>query len=361
MPIFWKYLLSQYFKVLTLTLLSFVAILVISQLTEIAELASFGSNLPLVLLFVFLQIPYLLPLAVPISALVSSMILMRNISLSYELTALRASGFSMRAVLAPLIVAGAILSLTNFYIGSELATSAHLKCRKMINQISSQNPLILLRNAEIAKLKTAYVQMDMKSHGVEAKDLLIAIPGKTGGFNLALAKKVSIKGQDLLLQNATVISSFPSKSDFSFDHLMIENQDHAKSKAPEFAELLKKKKWKISNDHLKFSLLFAKMKTSCKGFFEKNTQKCLSEMARRFWLGLAPLTFTLLGASFGIESVRSQTKKNVIAVTLIASSLLISFFIAKELDALFLIAVAIFFIPQAVSIWLCLKKLRGAT
>lgn len=361
MPIFWRYLLTQYFKVLILTLLSFVAILVISQLSEIAELTSFGSNLPLVLLFVFLQVPYLLPLAIPISALVSSMILMRSLSLSYELTALRASGFSMKASLAPLIVAACVLSMANFYIGSELATSAHLKCRKMINQISSSNPLILLRNAEIAKLKTAYVQMDMKSHGVEAKDLLIAIPGKKGGFNLALAKKVKIKGEDLLLQKATVISSFPSNSDLLFDHLMIENQTLAKSKAPEFAEALKKKKWKISNDHLKFSLLLAKMKTRGANFFEKNTQKCLSEIARRFWLGLAPLSFTLIGACFGIESLRNQTKKNIIFVSLIAAFLLITFFIAKELDSLFLIAFPIFFIPQGLAVWLSLKHLRRAT
>src|ERR1700722_4320174 len=144
MPLFWRYLLGQYIKVLILCTLSFIALLLTSRLEEIAHIATYGANFKLVFLFAAYQIPTILPIAISISALISSLLLFQRLSQTYELTAFRALGISLRSILCPLLLAGALLGVMNFYISSEIATATHLQTRKMAYALTSINPLLLL-------------------------------------------------------------------------------------------------------------------------------------------------------------------------------------------------------------------------
>lgn len=362
MPLFWRYLLGQYVKVLILCTLSFIALLLTSRLEEIAHIATYGADIKLVLLFACYQIPAILPIALPISSLISSVLLFQRLSQTYELTAFRALGISIRSILSPLLLVATLLGLMNFYISSEIATTAHLQTRKMAYELTSINPLLLLQNSKIAKLKGAYVQLDPEKQGHSAKNLLIAIHNhKTNRLNLLLSKKLETKNDDLIGKNVTLISSLPNSFGDQCDHLVIENQKEAKSKAPEFASLLSRKSLKIAGDHLKFGLLRAKihsLKKEGATFFEKNVQKCYSEIMRRFSLGLAPLTFTLLGGAFGIQISRGGTKKGLFAALLLSSFSLICFFIAKGVDDLFLIASLLFLLPHALIVYFSNSMLR---
>ena len=67
MPIIWRYLLRSYFQVLALSVSSFIAILLVLRFQEIARFASSGTAQLKVLLFTLLQIPYILPIAIPVS------------------------------------------------------------------------------------------------------------------------------------------------------------------------------------------------------------------------------------------------------------------------------------------------------
>lgn len=92
MPVFWWYLLKNYLKVQILSVFSFIAILLVSRLEEIAQFAALGAKLSYLALFILYQIPYVLPIAIPISCLISAMLLFQRLSHTHELTALRAGG-----------------------------------------------------------------------------------------------------------------------------------------------------------------------------------------------------------------------------------------------------------------------------
>jgi lipopolysaccharide export system permease protein len=420
MTLLWRYLLKNYLKVLVLSVASFIAILLVSRLEEIAHFASLGAPLSYLALFTLYQIPYILPIAIPISCLISAMILFQRLSHTHELTAIRAGGFSIKQIATPLLIAGALLSLASFYIASELATSSHLATRKMAYDLTSGNPLLLLQSAKIAKLKGSYVQMGPVRNGQEAQDLLIALKnspnerirarkGITSRFglcetktnrsehgsrpneehhsqigkgdeedrlgkvaaspnreviplrvlSLCLVKKVKMEEGNLKGKGVSVISTVPGSN---ADHLVIENQEVMTSPASEFARLLRNKGWKIANDHLKLSLLRVREQSLREEGGEK-LAKCHSEMARRASLGIAAFTFTLMGLSFGMEIGRNRTKRGILSVLFLAGLTLITFFVGKELDHLFWIAASLFLLPHALiaaaSIWNLSRVSRG--
>src|SRR5438132_1223109 len=98
MPALWRYLITYFLKIAFTCNLAFVAILLTMQLDDIAHFAALGAPFHYILLFTFHQIPYILPIALPLSCLIASLLLMQRLSNTHELTALRASGFSLRDI-----------------------------------------------------------------------------------------------------------------------------------------------------------------------------------------------------------------------------------------------------------------------
>lgn len=338
MTVFSRYVLKNYLKVLTLATCAFIAILLVSRLEEIAHFATMGTPLSYIALFTLYQIPFILPIAIPISCLISALVLFQRLSHTHELTALRAGGFSILKITAPILLTSALLSIASLIITSELATTAHLKTRTMANQLLTANPLLLLQNAKIAKLKGAFVQMGSVKNGHSAKDLVIAL-NQDDELTLALAKKVKVKGGQIHAKQVSLIRDQG-----------IENQHELTTDASQLAYLLRNKGWKIANDHLTLPLLRVREQTLRASGNTHKLAKCHTEFVRRFSLGLATFTFTLMGVAFGMNLSRNPSKRGIITVVLLAALTLATFFVAKAYDHKFVLASALFLAPHALII-----------
>jgi lipopolysaccharide export system permease protein len=134
MPLLWRYLLKQFTKVFALCLVSFVAILLITRSQDIAKFATINHDLKPILLFALYQIPYILPLAIPISCLISTMILFQNLSQSQELTSMRASGISLKLLMAPIFLCVSLFALLNLCLASEIAPKCRILSKKALFQ-----------------------------------------------------------------------------------------------------------------------------------------------------------------------------------------------------------------------------------
>ncbi len=337
----WKYLLFQYLKVLLLSILTFITVLVVSRLETIAHFAALGAPWTQISLFTLYQIPYVLPIAIPLSSLLSAMLLFIGMSQSQELTSLRASGYSLFNILAPILFAATLLFCMTFYISSEVATVAHLKTRKMVHDFGSVNPLILLQNARIAKLQGAYVAMKPVRLGEEAKEVLIGGRAKDHLF-LYMVENLDLKAGEFQAKNISLLSEHEGR-------LAIENLKSMHTKASDFAFLLRSKGWKIANDHLNFGLLRARKAYLQKmggPKMKKNLIKNQSEVIRRFSVSFAAFTFTLMGAVLGMEISRQFHKRGIVLAALLSSLALLSFFIAHELDHLFWISTLLLILPH---------------
>lgn len=364
MILIWRYLLSSYLKVFFLSISAFITLLLISRLEEIAQFISLGTEITTVLLFIGYQIPYVLPIAGGIASLLASFTLFHRLSATQELTTLRFSALSLTFIATPLLVMAALFSCTSFYLTSECATTSHLKTRKMVYDLTSVNPLLLLTYARIPKLKTAYVQMDPIHHGHGAENLFLAFFNTTTNrINCILSRNITVEGKKLKAQNISMISSAPQNN-----ALILENQENLESSATELAYLLRSKGWKISNDHLNLKLLRirkqeyknAKANASSQSgvkYYHKKVQACDSEILRRLSLALAPFTFTLMGIALGIHINRQQSRLRLFLAIILTVTTLIAFFIAKELSQSFYLASTLFLLPHLIIIFISLHAL----
>src|SRR5690606_38884406 len=123
MPILWRYALHSYLKVFLLSISTFIAVLLIARFKEIARFTAVTGDFSKTGLFILYQIPSILPIAIPISALITSLSLFQRLSRTHELTALRASGLSLFSLITPLLLCSSLLSILNFSICAEISPS----------------------------------------------------------------------------------------------------------------------------------------------------------------------------------------------------------------------------------------------
>src|SRR5579872_3250406 len=168
-PILWRYAIQSYLRVFFLSVCTFIGVLFISRFKEIARFAALSSDWVQTGLFVAYQFPFILPMAIPISALIASLLLFRGLSRTHELTAFRASGLNFSQLLSPLLFISVCLSILNFSICAEVAPFCRRESRALLYRETSQNPLLLLQRQQLINFKDAYINMKVKKDSTTAK------------------------------------------------------------------------------------------------------------------------------------------------------------------------------------------------
>ena len=348
-PIIWRYLLSHYFKVMGLCTVSFIAVLLTARLDEIAHFAVLSPTPQLAALFILLQIPYILPIVIPVSCLISSILLVQRLSKTHELTAFRACGISLKDFLTPILFSAVLVGIFNFFIVSELATYSHYQTGIWKEELRSMNPLLLLRNKRLMRVKGGFFNTIGESlNGKIAEHAVLALPNKSQSrISLFLAEELIAEDDLLEGKHVSLITSIPSDNEEDFDQLIIENMSKTETLADDFAKIMQQYKWVLNNDYLTMDQLLARMyeEQRCESI-SGAINRCYTEIIRRFSLGIAAFTFTLMGLAFGISISRTQPVKKLIAVILLAGMYITAFFLGKGLDHNLIASSALYLIPH---------------
>ena len=90
------------------------------------------------------NIPVLLGYTLPVAALATVILTFGRFSSDNEIIAIRASGISLRSLLAPLIAMGIILSLTMLILNDRVIPNAYEAQREVLQQAGAKNPSALL-------------------------------------------------------------------------------------------------------------------------------------------------------------------------------------------------------------------------
>ena len=356
MPILWRFLLKSYFQVFLLCMTSFIAALFVMRFKDIAEFATLNSDALSIFLFSLYQLPYVLPLAIPISCVIASMLLFQKLSHYQELTALRAAGVSLRHLLIPLMLGALLLSVVNFTVVAELGPRCRFWAKELTFEMTSNNPFYIFNKITDGKLTNAYVEIRTLRGGKKAKDVLLILNNRSHErLGIMTAEELSIEGENLLGKSVTIISSVDSKNPDNFDHLVIENQDSMSTPSSSLSQLLKSAKWSLRPEYLPFKDLLIRLAIGLKNFW--STTHAL-EMARRLSLALTPLAFTLLGAAFGMEIGRRHTRRGLVWTVALAALYLSAFIGAKSMKHFHLTAWALYFLPFFVIAFFSLRSLK---
>lgn len=82
----------------------------------------------------------LVPMALPLSILLSSIMTYGNLGENYELVAIKSAGISLQRAMKPLFVVTIFLSLTAFYFSNNVWPVANLKFASLLHDISKKKP-----------------------------------------------------------------------------------------------------------------------------------------------------------------------------------------------------------------------------
>lgn len=363
MPILWRYLIRDFFQISVVCIVAFIAILLTMRLDEIAHFATMGASLSYLTLFILHQIPYILPIALPLSSLIAAIILVQKLSNAHTLTALRASGISLSNILAPLWLMGAFLSIGNFWITSELATQSHLNNTLMKNELRAINPLLLLNNKHIMRMKgCCFETLGSSKQGESSSNVVLAFPNSHHErIHLLVAQQLKTNASLFTGKGLTLISGMQAEQHENFDQLLVENMQESSTQINDLTQLLQKKMTTIHNDHLQFPLLLARLeqqqqllsKAISNGenkqiikTLTENRNRSLSEMTKRASIAFAVFSCTFMGTAMGITISRRKKRTPLFLAIGLTTLYLIAFFIGKGFDHRPWTAAAFYFTPH---------------
>jgi len=134
-----RYIIVSYLGPMLLTFVIVLFVLVLQFLwLYIDELVGKGLNLFVIAEFIFWGAVTFIPLALPLSTMLASLMTMGNMGENNELLAMKAAGMSVQRIIRPLMGVAAIVSLMAFYSSNNLLPLANLRINSLMSDIRRQ-------------------------------------------------------------------------------------------------------------------------------------------------------------------------------------------------------------------------------
>ncbi|MDR0738494.1 MAG: LptF/LptG family permease [Prevotellaceae bacterium] len=131
-----RYILTSYLGPMLLTFFVVLFVLMLQFLwLHIDDLVGKGLGLMVIGEFLFWGIITFIPLALPLSTLLSSIMTMGNMGESNELLAMKAAGMSIQRVMRPLIGLVVLISIVAFFVANSLIPYANLQISSLMYDI----------------------------------------------------------------------------------------------------------------------------------------------------------------------------------------------------------------------------------
>lgn len=134
----------------------------------------------------------LVPMALPLSILLASIMTMGNFGERYELVSMKSAGISLWRILRPLIIVSFLLSIVAFYFSNNIMPDANMKVKLMVYEIKTKKPALNIRPNEFYYDINSYViRIGAKAKdGKSLKNIIIYDHSKDQG-NISVTKSDS--------------------------------------------------------------------------------------------------------------------------------------------------------------------------
>ncbi len=146
MRVLHHYLTRQVLQSLLMTVMVFTGVLLLGNvLKDLLELlmnrqATFGFILKAVALF----IPYVVAFSLPIGLLAATLLTFGRFSADQELTAVRANGISLVALITPILLLSVALCVFSAWINMQIAPQCRVAFKDLKDQLVTDQPTALL-------------------------------------------------------------------------------------------------------------------------------------------------------------------------------------------------------------------------
>lgn len=164
MKILDKYLLKTFLITFTtvFVILFFIFILQTVWLF-ISELAGKDLDLILVVKFLLFSMPRIIPLVLPLSVLLASIMTFGNLAENYEFAAMKSSGISLQRAMRVLIVFIFVLSIVAFWFANNVIPYAEYKFVNFRKNIAQAKPAMAIAEGQFNDVGTYNIKVNKKS------------------------------------------------------------------------------------------------------------------------------------------------------------------------------------------------------
>ena len=197
MKILDKYLLKTFLSTFfTVFIILFFIFILQSVWLFIAELAGKDLDLGMVFKFLLFAMPRIIPLVLPLSVLLASIMTFGNLAENYEFAAMKSAGISLQRAMKGLIIFISILSFVAFLFANNVIPYAEYKFVNFRRNIAQLKPALAIAEGQFSDVGLYSIKVNKKS-GVNGNKLTgITIHKKSA---MGEGNKTVIKAKDGLL------------------------------------------------------------------------------------------------------------------------------------------------------------------
>ena len=171
MKILDKYLLKTFLTTFTMVFVILFFIFILQSVwLFIAELAGKDLDLAMVLKFLLFAMPRIIPLVLPLSVLLASIMTFGNFAENYEFAAMKSAGISLQRAMKSLIIFISILSIVAFLFANNVIPYAEYKFINFRRNIAQLKPAMAIAEGQFSDVGLFSIKVNKKS-GVDGNTL----------------------------------------------------------------------------------------------------------------------------------------------------------------------------------------------
>ena len=171
MKILDKYLLKTFLSTFfTVFIILFFIFILQSVWLFIAELAGKDLDITMVLKFLLFAMPRIVPLVLPLSVLLASIMTFGNLAENYEFAAMKSAGISLQRAMKSLIIFISLLSIVAFSFANNVIPYAEYKFINFRRNIAQLKPALAIAEGQFSDVGLFSIKVNKKS-GVNGNTL----------------------------------------------------------------------------------------------------------------------------------------------------------------------------------------------
>ena len=164
MKILDKYLLKTFLTTFTMVFVILFFIFILQSVwLFIAELAGKDLDLGMVLKFLLFAMPRIVPLVLPLSVLLASIMTFGNLAENYEFAAMKSAGISLQRAMKSLIIFISILSIVAFLFANNVIPYAEYKFINFRRNIAQLKPAMAIAEGQFSDVGLFNIKVNKKS------------------------------------------------------------------------------------------------------------------------------------------------------------------------------------------------------
>lgn len=333
MKIVERYVMGAFLSTLLLAWLVLSFVLTIGLLVKITELIMNGLPAHAVGLYLLVGFPETLTLTVPLSLLVSALLVFSRLSADGEIAAMRACGVNLLQVMRWPVALGAALTVLGIYVNQEIVPRGHEVRTNLKSLISVDAGLSMLEPGRMIDDFPGYKMYFKKRDGNWLTDVMIfdfSHPGVTREIRAEKAL-VSTNGADV------VLDLYKARLDpVEADRPGAAAADRFRHVIPDAVKARAVKRKEKDQRFFELRQTIRDLCENARGLPRETVRKMLSvsrtEYQIRFVYAFASVIFVMIGMPLGIRAQRKESTVGMLVSLVVAMAFYLCVILFHSLD-----------------------------